>query len=77
VSDEAVRLAGIGKLGWIKRQRAGFEDQPRQSKREMVSGECAQLDVTCFLPRPMADVKDLDLLFIFVDSIVNQQRAVQ
>ncbi len=39
VTDEAVRLAVIGKLGWIKRQRARFEDQPRQSKREMVSGE--------------------------------------
>ena len=39
VSDEAVRLAVIGKLGWIKRQRARFEEQPRQSKREMVSGE--------------------------------------
>jgi predicted metal-dependent hydrolase len=39
VSDEAVRLAVIGKLGWIKRQQARFEDQPRQSKREMVSGE--------------------------------------
>jgi hypothetical protein len=41
------------------------------------AGQCAQLDVTGFLPRPMADVKDLDQLFIFVDSIVNQQRAVQ
>jgi len=39
VSDEAVRLAVIGKLGWIKRQRAAFEAQPRQSKREMVGGE--------------------------------------
>lgn len=39
VSDEAVRLAVIGKLGWIKRQRARFEAQPRQSAREMVSGE--------------------------------------
>ena len=39
VTDEAVRLAVIGKLGWIKRQRARFDDQPRQSKREMVSGE--------------------------------------
>ncbi|MGA2608109.1 MAG: SprT family zinc-dependent metalloprotease [Terriglobia bacterium] len=39
LNDEAVRLAVIGKLGWIKRQRARFEDQPRQSKREMVSGE--------------------------------------
>ena len=32
-------LAVIGKLGWIKRQRAKFEAQPRQSEREMVSGE--------------------------------------
>jgi len=32
-------LAVIGKLGWIKRQRARFESQPRQSEREMVSGE--------------------------------------
>src|SRR5688572_20678694 len=39
VSDNAVRLAVIGKLGWIKRQRARFDNQPRQSQREMVSGE--------------------------------------
>jgi predicted metal-dependent hydrolase len=39
VSDDAVRLAVIGKLGWIKRQKERFEGQTRQSKREMVSGE--------------------------------------
>jgi len=39
VSDDAIRLAVIGKLGWIRRQREKFEAQPRQSKREMVSGE--------------------------------------
>ena len=39
VGNEAVRLAVIGKLGWIKRQQARFERQPRQSEREMVSGE--------------------------------------
>ncbi len=39
VSDAAVRLAVVGKLGWIKRQRARFEAQSRQSEREMVSGE--------------------------------------
>lgn len=39
VSDEAVRLAVIGKLGWIKRQQARFEAQARQSEREMVAGE--------------------------------------
>ncbi len=39
VSDEAVRLAVIGKLAWIKRQQAKFDAQLRQSRREMVSGE--------------------------------------
>ena len=39
VSNEAVRLAVIGKLGWIKRQRARFEAQPRASRRQMVDGE--------------------------------------
>lgn len=39
VSDEAVRLAVIDKLGWIRRQKASFAEQPRQSHREMVSGE--------------------------------------
>ncbi|CAG9239486.1 Putative predicted metal-dependent hydrolase [Paraburkholderia caribensis] len=39
VSDDAIRLAVIGKLGWIRRQQEKFEAQPRQSKREMVSGE--------------------------------------
>lgn len=39
VSDEAVRRAVIGKLGWIKRQQANFRAQPRQGKREMIDGE--------------------------------------
>jgi predicted metal-dependent hydrolase len=39
MSDDAVRRAVIGKLGWIKRQRARFEAQLRQTKREMVRGE--------------------------------------
>jgi len=39
VSDDAVRLAIVGKLGWIRRQQAKFAAQPRQTAREMVSGE--------------------------------------
>src|ERR1035437_9630061 len=39
VTDAAVRLAVIGKLGWIRRQQARFEAQARQSPREMVGGE--------------------------------------
>lgn len=39
VDDEAVRLAVISRLTWIKRQQAKFEGQERQSAREFVSGE--------------------------------------
>lgn len=39
VNDDAVRLAVIGKLGWIKRHRAKFAAQERQSSREYVTGE--------------------------------------
>lgn len=39
VNDDAVRLAVIGKLGWIKRHRAKFAGQERQSPREYVTGE--------------------------------------
>ncbi len=39
VTDENVRLAVINKLGWIKKQQAHFRAQPRQSQREMVTGE--------------------------------------
>lgn len=39
INNEAVRLAVISKLSWIKKQREAFLNQPRQSKREMISGE--------------------------------------
>jgi predicted metal-dependent hydrolase len=39
VTDEAIRLAVIEKLGWIRQKQAGFAQQDRQSLREMVSGE--------------------------------------
>jgi predicted metal-dependent hydrolase len=39
VSDEAVRLAVVTRMGWIKRQRAKFDAQSRQSARAFVSGE--------------------------------------
>ncbi|MFV0447253.1 MAG: M48 family metallopeptidase [Vibrio sp.] len=38
-SEDAIRLAIINKLGWIKQQQADFAAQPRQATREMVSGE--------------------------------------
>jgi len=39
LSDEAIRLAVVGKLAWIRRQRARFAAQERQSRRQMVTGE--------------------------------------
>lgn len=39
MSDNAVRLAVISRLGWIKKQRARFQSQERQSAREYVSRE--------------------------------------
>ena len=39
LDDEAVRLAVISRLGWIRRRRAEFERQERQSRREFVTGE--------------------------------------
>jgi len=39
LDDEAIRLAVISRLGWIRRQQKGFDQQIRQSQREMVTGE--------------------------------------
>ena len=39
MSNDAVRLAVIDKLGWIKRQQTSFSKQSRQSERELVTGE--------------------------------------
>ncbi len=39
VSDDAVRLAVVTRMGWIKRQQAKFAAQPRQSERTYISGE--------------------------------------
>jgi predicted metal-dependent hydrolase len=36
---EAIRLAVVSRLGWIRRQQQGFSGQDRQSRREMISGE--------------------------------------
>ncbi len=53
MDDEAVRLAVVSKLCWIRRHQKTFADQPRQSQREMISGEshyflgrCYRLTVT-------------------------------
>ncbi len=49
MGDEAIRLAVINKLGWIRRQQQHFRQQPRQSRREMVSGESHYYQGTRYL----------------------------
>ena len=39
LDDDAVRMAIISRLGWIRRKQASFAKQQRQSQREYVSGE--------------------------------------
>jgi predicted metal-dependent hydrolase len=39
INDEAVKLAVISRLSWIRRQRNHFVSQERQSQREFVTGE--------------------------------------
>jgi predicted metal-dependent hydrolase len=39
LDDQAIRLALISRLAWIKRQQRVFIEQKRQSQREMVTGE--------------------------------------
>jgi hypothetical protein len=39
LDNDAVRLAVVTRLGWIRRRREEFERQERQSKRELVTGE--------------------------------------
>ena len=39
LDDDAIRLAIISRLGWIKRKQTAFAQQERQTQREFVTGE--------------------------------------
>jgi predicted metal-dependent hydrolase len=39
LSDDAVRLAVVSRLAWIRRHQMAFQTQARQSRREVVTGE--------------------------------------
>lgn len=39
LSDTAIRMAVVKRLAWIREQQADFAAQPRQSEREMCTGE--------------------------------------
>lgn len=80
VTDENIRLAVISKLSWIRRQRTNFINQPRQSKREMVSGESHYfmgrrylLDVDYRHGRHEIALKNNNTMTLFVQSGTSRQ----
>ncbi|EAQ1856541.1 M48 family peptidase [Salmonella enterica] len=43
MTETAIRMAVASRFRWIRKQQQDFARQPRQSEREMVSGECHYL----------------------------------
>lgn len=81
LDDEAVRLAVITRLQWIRRQQDGFEQQDRQSKREMITGESHyvrgrryRLDVIEFGAPPTVRVANNTTLELQVRPGTNRDR---
>lgn len=37
--DDAIRMFAVSRISWVKKQRENFETQPRQTKRQYVTGE--------------------------------------
>lgn len=72
ITDEAIRLLVVNRLHWIKKQQAKFEAQPRQTAREVVSGESYylwgqryRLDVTYQAGKPALQFKG-DYLYLTI-----------
>ena len=38
-NDDSIRRFAISRISWIKKQKKSFEEQPRQTKRQYVTGE--------------------------------------
>ena len=85
VSDDAVRLAVISRLTWIRRQQRKFAQQERQSQREYVTGESHYfrgnrylLNVVFQAGTPKAVIRNKTKLDLFVrpGSDVSQREKV-
>lgn len=78
ITDDAIRLLVVNRLQWIKKQQAKFEAQPRQTEREVVSGESHylwgqryRLDVTYQAGKPTLQSKG-NYLYITLPPETNQ-----
>jgi len=75
MSDEAIRLAVIGKLGWIRKRQTGFANQERQSPREYVTGETHyyrgkryRLNVVYQNGQAMVNISSLSTINLYVQA---------
>ena len=78
ISDDHVRLSIISRLPWIHKQQARYQKQPRQSERQMVSGESHylfgkkyRLDVVERYGRHEVVIKNNSTLQLFVKPGTN------
>jgi predicted metal-dependent hydrolase len=85
VSDDAIRIAVLTRLPWIKSKRHAFEKQPRQTERKFVSGEThyvfgrpCRLRVECWSGKKhQIEIQAADRLLLLAPetSDLNQRRA--
>lgn len=81
---EAIRLALIGKLGWIRKHQVRFAGQERQSPREYISGETHyyqgrrhRLNIQLHAGRPTVALRHGTLeLQIAPDTSIEQREAL-
>ena len=86
MTETTIRMAVISRIPWIKKQQLAFANQPRQSDREMVSGECHylwgrpyRLDVHERVGRHEVKIAGSHKLHLFVNpdtSLVNRHRVL-
>jgi predicted metal-dependent hydrolase len=75
IDDEAVRLAVISKLGWIKKHQKSFSEQPRQSVRELITRESPYflgrrylLDIEYDPGKPRVVQKNKKVICLFINQ---------
>lgn len=75
IDDEAVRLVVISKFAWIKRQIKSFEEQPRQSARELITKESHYylgrrylLDIAHTEKRPFIEIRNKKTLVLNINK---------
>lgn len=81
VDDEAVRLAVISKLSWIKRQQEKFREQSRQTKRDYVTGESHyywgsryRLNVIYHDGPPRVELRNKSMIDLYIPEGANQEK---